>query len=149
MTNEEKRQWDNLYRFVQEEILGGYGGRPLSRDIVLRLKGLADGKYMSNKKTKSKGIYSYDVILMTFKAYKHEILSGMKRKESEFKDERHKMNYIMAIIDSNIANIYNRMKNAEKSKSNIDRVNIDVNADKADYKRKTKEIKNDRLKDMW
>lgn len=149
MTKEEKEQFNNIYTFIKDEIFGGYDDRPLPKDLVLRIKGLREGKHYANKKVKSNGQYDYYVILMTFKAFKYEILTGLKRNESKFKDERHKINYIMAIIDNGIGTIYNKIKNIKNAEDNINRVDINTEAETAEYQRKTEEIKSERLKNMW
>ena len=72
MTKEEKEQWDELYSYVK--VLMGYDEKTaLDRYFVLRLKGLKEGKFIANNKTKLYGEYTFQEILATFMYCKSEI----------------------------------------------------------------------------
>lgn len=147
MNEKEKEQWNELYEYVKNEILQYEKTKSLSKNIVLRLKGLKDGKFMANKNVKTLGEYDYSTILMTFKLCKLDILMGLKSKE--FNNENHKINYVMFIIENKIndtVDIINRKKLAEEKSKNI---YIDTDIEKATYKRKTKDLKNKKLDNLW
>lgn len=147
MTHEEKEQWHELYEYVRTEILKYPNTKALSKTLVLRLKGLKDGKFMANKHTKSFGTYGYDVILLTFKICKFDIIAGLTGKE--FKNETHKVNYIMAIVESRINDTVDMINRKKVSEEKGKIVVINVDSEKAEYKKKTKEIKSNKLDNLW
>lgn len=139
--------FDELYNYVKSEILNYDKNQSLPSSFVLRLKGLAKGKFIENKKIKDKADYSYDVILNTFKAKKKDIIYAIEHKD--FDNEQYKFNYIIAIVQNNINDIYLRMENAKKQKESINNVEINIEYDETKYKRKTDDLTNQRLKDIW
>jgi len=114
LTKEEKKEWEDLYEYVKIEVLG-YNDKILPRNFILRLKGLASGKFMANKKIKANASYSYKEILLTFKLSNAKIQDYLSRNNGSFSDESHKFNGIMVIVESEINNtvdIINRKKQA-------------------------------------
>lgn len=147
MTKQEKEQWDSLYEYVRSNVLGYDYNQSLSRDVVLRLKGLLTNKYMENRNTKDTAHYSYLVVLNTFKFCNMDIQRGLKT--ISFKDERHKINYIMKIVESNLNTVYNRMQNATKAKDRTEKIDMATGTSTgAVYKKKTEETSN-RLNNLW
>ena len=62
----------------------------------------------------------------------------------------HRFNYVLKIVESNINNVYLRMKNVQKTKEEAENTSVDtVNHIGADYQRKTKEVNNKLLNDLW
>ncbi|WP_297419182.1 hypothetical protein [Clostridium sp.] len=147
MTKQEKIEWDDLYQYVKKEILQYDAKINLPRTLVLRLKGLHEGKFMANTKTKPMADYTYKLILMTFKLNKFDIIKSLSNKD-KFKDEKHMINYLMAIIESKINDTYLRIKKVEESQEKGQEIEINISDNKAEYKKKTKEIKNSRLQDL-
>jgi len=138
-----------LCKYIEIEILQYPKGVTLKTKPCLRLKGLAKGIFMANNKTKSRGEYSYKVILYTFKAYKQVILQGFKNKEASFNNDMHKFNYCMVIIEKNINDVCIRLEKARKSKEKAENLNLDNIKNKgAEYKTKTKKT-NDKLNNLW
>jgi hypothetical protein len=148
MTEQEKHDWDELYEYVKIEILNYDDNMKLPKSLILRILGLKDGKFMANKKTKALASYPFSTILMTFKVNKIAILNAFKNDRS-FKDENHKINYMMVIIENNINDVVNKINRIDRSKEQGESVNITINTVKADYTPKTKEVKNDLLNDLW
>ena len=146
MSKEEIKEWNELYEYVKTTILG-YKDKKLSKWFVLRLVGLHEGKFCANKTIKPMASYDYKTILMTFKMNKIDILNAIKDKD-KFKDEQHKINYIMVIIENKINDTYDIMNRVNKAKERAKAIEITNNEDKAEYKRRTKEVKNSRLKDL-
>ena len=118
----------------------------LPRWFVLRLKGLKDGKFCANKKTKSLGEYSFYIILLTFKINKFNIISSINN--NKFKDEKHKINYIMAIIENNINDTCQRLSKLKKAEQKCEDMDVFINNNKANYNKKTKSVTNSRLKGL-
>lgn len=147
MSKEEIKEWNELYEYVKTTILGYNKDKKLSKWFVLRLVGLHEGKFCANKTIKPMANYDYKTILMTFKMNKIDILNGIKDKD-KFKDEQHKINYIMVIIENKINDTYDMINRVNKAKEKAKTIEITNNDDKAEYKRRTKEVKNSRLKDL-
>lgn len=149
MTVEEKKQWDDLYQYVKKEIMMYNINQSLPSKIVLMLKGLTKGKLIENKSIPNKALYTYDILLYTFKINKSKILSAISDKT--FNSEISKFLYIAAIVENNINDVYLRIDNAKKSKEKTQLINIDnVHHEGADYKRKTEDTKsNKKLDGLW
>lgn len=148
MTREEKEKWDELYMYVRSNVMGYDENVCLSSNMVLRLKGMLNGKFMANNLIGDKAHYSYDVVLMAFKYSMPEIRRAMDR--VSFVDENHRFNYIMRIVDSNLSTVYLRMKNAEKIKKEVEKETTTVDEHKAvEYKPIKKTVKKDKFANLW
>ena len=150
MEKERKDQdWCDMYEYFKKEIMEYAESIKLPKFMVLRLRGLAEGKFMSNKKIKSMGQYDFKTILYTFKICKPEILSGFKANQTKFKDEKHKFNYALVIIESNINDVVIRLQNAQKAKEKTENVEVDnIVHEGANYKTKNSKI-NKNLNELW
>lgn len=148
MTEQELADWDELYEYVRSKVMGYDKNQSLTPYIVLRLKGLVDGKAVANKKIKDKAHYSYKVILNTFKYSMPDIGRAVER--IAFKDESAKFNYIMRIVENNINTVYIRMKNVEKVKEEADRISASRTVRKrVEYKPKKTVKQSDMFADLW
>lgn len=148
MTEEEKIAWESLYYYVKNDILGYDENQSLPSNMVLRLKGLLTNKFMENNNIKSTANYSYQTILNTFKFCSPEIHKALKTKS--WTSEQHKFNYILKIVEGNINNVYMRMKNIEKAKEKAKNATVDTaHHTGAEYQKKTKEVTNKLLNDLW
>ena len=119
---QEQKEWEELYDYVFFDILGYKKGMKLTRNMILRLKGLKDGQFISSKTAKKQASYSYKIILYTFKAKKLEILRICDK--IEFKDENHKINTIMKIIENGINDIVMRMEKKKEIDEKSEKLNI-------------------------
>lgn len=147
MSEKELQDWESLYYYVKN-LLGYDENQALSSTMVLRLKGLSTNKFIENKSIEDTANYSYEVILNTFKFCSPVILKALRA--NSFTNESHRFNYILKIVESNINNVYLRMKNLQKTKEEAKNATVDtVNHTGADYQRKTKEVNNKRLNDLW
>lgn len=106
--------FDDLYQYIRNDLFE-YGDTPLPRWLVMRLKGLHKGKFVANKNVKSNGEYSYKEILVTFKLKSKYLKHLMKT--NKFKNEKHMINYIMVIVESEINNVVSILKKKEKTNS--------------------------------
>ena len=147
MTEKEKQDWDKLYQYIKNDILHYEKEKNLPKSLILRLKGLSEGKFMANNNTKARGKYSFEVILLTFKLAKFEILSGIRDKD-KFKDERHLINYMFVIVESKINDVFDMMKRKKECTERVVEVNIQEVSNQS-YKRKTENKNNDLLDDLW
>lgn len=149
MTEEEKIQWDNLYQYVKKEVLLYDKNQSIPNNIILRLKGLKNGKLIANNKTQNNAEYSFEIILYTFKMCKQSINAAISSKE--FTSEMNKFMYISAIIENNINDVYMRISNAKKSQEKTQSIIVDnIYNEGADYKRKTEDNKvGNKLEELW
>lgn len=146
MTKEEKIAWDELYTYVKKNIMGYDDDQALSNAMVLRLKGLLTNKFMENNNIQSTANYSYETILNTFKYSYLDIQKALRT--NNFKDESHKFNYILKIVEKNINTVYVRMKNAQKAKEEAKNMAIEAPTHTgAEFK--PKEKKKDKFTDLW
>ena len=147
MTEKEKQDWENLYYYVKG-LLGYDENQALSNTMVLRLKGLLTNKFIENNNISSTANYSYETILNTFKFCSPDIYKALR--SNSFKDEMHRFNYILKIVEKNINTVYMKMKNVQKTKEEAKNTTIDtVNHTGAEYQRKTKEVSNKLLNNLW
>lgn len=147
MSAEEKKYWWALDDYVKHEIMG-YTDEGLNRQMVLRLKGLRYGQLIANNNSHKYANYSFETILNTFKACSVKIKNALKGKT--FKDNNAKFNYIMAIIDTNIADVSKRERYAKQAKINAERKTVEQISIpmKTEYKPKQRKNK-DKFSDLW
>lgn len=147
MSAAEKAEWDELYQYVKKNVLGYDDSQSLSRNMVLRLKGLLTNKFMDNNKIESTANYSYKLVLLTFKFCNPDIQRGLR--SIGFKDENHKFNYILKIVESNLNTVYLRLKNAEKAKETTQTLDTATATHTgAEYQTKTEKTSK-RLEEYW
>lgn len=148
MTEKEKEQFGELYRYVKTEVMNYDSKQSLPSSFVLGLKGLATGKVVENKRQKDKANYGYDVVLLAFKLSKNKISYAIRTKD--FKGEQQKFHYIRKIVEDELNNAYLLNKRYEEEKSKVDQINISnlANNQNANYIKKTTKV-NDKLKDLW
>lgn len=148
MTDTEKEQWDNLYRYVKKEILMYDNAQSIPSNLILRLKGLSKGKFMENKSQKDKADYSYEIILYAFQISKPTILSAIKCKT--FDTEMQKFNYICKIVENNINDVYIKLNNVKASVKKTQNIDTKIFENKGSkYSKKTVDNTNPKLKDLW
>lgn len=146
MTEKDMKDWDSLYQYVKKNIMGYDENQALSTQMVLRLKGLLTNKFMENSSIKDTANYSYETILNTFKFCSPTIQNALRT--NRFKDETHKFNYVLKIVEKNINDVYIRMKNVEKVKEEVkNTIAKDIHYDKVEFK--PKEKKKDKFSNLW
>lgn len=148
MTEKEIKDFDELYQYVKLNIFNYDQDQSLPSNIVLSLKGISTGKAVENRKIKDRAKYPYSIVLLTFKLCKNKIDYAIKTKD--FKSEQQKFSYIKKIVESEINNVYTKVKESEEAKAKIEGIdfsNFDRNQ-KAEYKPKTKKIK-EKLNRYW
>lgn len=143
---EEKIAWDELYQYVRSEVMGYDINQALSKNMVLRLKGLACGKTIANNRITAQAKYSFRTILNTFKYCCSNISYAKEHKD--FKDESGKFMYFCAIVENKINDVYLREQNAKTIAEKADLIDIVTNDTKADYVTKSSES-NNQFNEMW
>jgi predicted CDP-diglyceride synthetase/phosphatidate cytidylyltransferase len=137
--------FDELYQYIKLEILE-YHDKKIPKYLILRLIGLKDGKFMANNKVESEGSYNYKIILLTFKLMKGTILNAIQN--TEIKDERHKINLIFKIIESQINDVKDRIEAKKKGEEKL--LETDLSHQTHEQQQYTKKSnKNDKLKELW
>lgn len=147
-------EWDNwceLYEYIKLFIFDYEIDMNLPKYMTQRLKGLRKGVFMVNKRDLPYSSYDFKTILYTFKAYRHQIQREcFTGNQSKWKNEQHKWNYVMKIIENNINDIVLRLKNAKKAKEKTENLELkNQTHEGAEYKRKSKDIKDDTLNELW
>lgn len=148
MSKKEQEEFDKLYEYVLVNILGyKLGEQSLSTNMVLRLKGMRYNKFMENRHIKDTADYSFELILNTFKYCSLDIQKALRT--VNFKDENHKFNYVMRIVEDNLNEVYMRTKNAQKAEEKTKSVDMSaITYEGAEYQSNRKKV-SDRLKDLW
>ena len=148
-TPEQKKAWEELYEYVKTKVMGYDENQSLSRDMVLRLKGLLTGKFMANKNIESNANYSYETILNTFKYCKPDIDRALRT--NNWANEMHRFNYILKIIEKNINTVYMKMKQKDTVKEKIEEVDTTIaNYVGVEYQSKqNNRNKEDKFADLW
>jgi hypothetical protein len=121
----------------------------LPQFMVLRLRGLHNGKFFANNNQKSMANYEYTHILYAFKICRMKILDWFKTNERKFQDEQHKFNSAMVFVEKEINDVVIRIKKAKKSNEKakaLDTSNIEHES--AEYKKEEKR-ENKYLADLW
>ena len=95
LSKQEIEDWNALYQYVRKNVMGYDENQALSRNMILRLKGLLNNKFMANNHIADTSNYSFQVVLNTFKFCMPEIQKGLRN--NSFRDENHKFNYIKLI----------------------------------------------------
>ena len=145
MTEKEKQDWENLYYYVKN-LMGYDNNQALSSTMVLRLKGLLTNKFIENGNITSTANYSYETILNTFKFSSIDIHRALRT--NNFKDEQHKFNYILKIVEKNINTVYMKMKTVEKAKEEAKNTTIEISTHiGAEFK--PREKKQNKFTDLW
>lgn len=162
MSTQDKEEFYNLYEYIQEKVLCLKRGEnekfpSLSKNVVLRLKGLHCGKIYDNKKVKAtKKNYSYKTIQDTFTICLPSIQRAFSQKR--FRDIEHKCFYAIAIVSNKIEEVDNRIKQAEQRKNSLlieleKKSSLYENTNKKEevygYTKKSDSKNRDRYKDFW
>ena len=146
MSEEEKRDWNELCIFVKKEILKYGDDKKFPRFLALRLKGLANGQYIVNNNHKLQGKYTFYEIKITFMYCKQDILYGFSK--NVFEDEKHKISYMMKIVENSLNTIRERLRSKQRQEERIASIEVNTGEEIAEYKKKSKEVKNKRLKGL-
>ena len=147
MTEQEKIAWDDTYEYMKE-LLGYDENQMLPRSLILRLRGLVNGQFIANNKARENAHYSFHTLLATLKYSSPDIKYALDN--VRFRNESHKINYIMRIVENNINTVYMRMKNIERQKAEAVKVAYSETATTdVEYRPKKKSEKKDRFANLW
>lgn len=121
--SDEEKVFKELCDYVKTEIMGYDENQALTKNMILRLRGMKTGQYMANKSSTVNANYPFKIILLTFQYLKqHELLNIVKTKN--FNSEQHKFNYIMKIAENNINLIYNKAKQLQEQRRKSENIKV-------------------------
>lgn len=143
------KEWKELCEYVKKEILKYDDSMKFPKYLALRLQGLKKGQLVANNEYEIQAQYDDYTILCAFKLCKQRILDYLHDNSTKIKNERHKINLIMKIVEPEINDVYLRLMNAKRMRENIQSESFDNQSNEgAEYKRKTKDV-NDKLKKLF
>ena len=143
-------EWNDLCTWLEINIFGYDGDKiKLHTPACMFLDGLRKGQGVANTSLPINGEYPMEVILMTFKMYKQQILNSIINKD--FKTEASKMKYICKIVEGHINDVYVRYLNAQKSQEKAEHIDTSIMSHNgAGYTSTVKENKKeDKFKELW
>lgn len=147
MPVEELDYWEQLYNYVNDKVMD-YEKSMLSKEMILRLKGLREGKFFQNTEQSLEGIYPSKVILYTYKFCMSDIQRAIRN--NHFNSENHKFNYILKIVESNLNTVYVRMKKNEQAQKQAEVTDNETPVEYVDrFKKRERPKMNPRLKSIF
>lgn len=145
----ENKQWNELCGYVKKEILEYDDNMKFPQYLALKLQGIKRGEHIANNNHVVNANYDDYTILCTFKICKKKIVTYLHENEKKIQDERHRINLIMKMIETEINDVYLRIQKAEKTKSKVEQQTFDNQSNEnAGYIKKTKEI-NKKMKKLF
>jgi len=115
----------------------------------LKLQGLKKGQHIANNNCKTNACYDDNTLLFAFKICKNKIVDYLTKNETKIKDERHKINLIIKMVEPEINDVYIRLQQAKKKEDKIKENSFDNQYNNgAEYKSKSKKV-NEKLKKLW
>lgn len=150
----EKQELDKLCQYIKQEILKYEKHIAIPKYLVQRLQGVRSGQFATAKGVQvfnSDNGYPYSIILMTFKVKKMDIINAISQ-NYKFKSEKHKIDYMISIITNSINDVYFRIKEREESDKRVEKISINTEHDKYEFRNQTKINENkvaNKLKDLF
>jgi hypothetical protein len=135
-TKKEEAERDIMYTvrsYVKSEILGYRDVQKLPKYLIERIFDIRNGATFEKGIGRIEGDgngYPYEVILSTFKSERENILRSFQTKN--FKNEKQQINYMMAIVESNLNDNYKKwlrdkeMEKKIKSEESVDKTEHDI-----------------------
>lgn len=149
MSEKEKKDWITLCEYIKYDLLGYSKEMKIPKYLVLRLKGLAEGNFITNKKIAPNACYTYEEILIASKLSSSKIKSYFTNNSAKINDEKHKINLILMFIESEINDVVIRLKNKKATEQEIEKFTLDsYTANQAEYKAETVNAK-DKFDELW
>lgn len=126
-------EFDEVYEYIKNELLKYPPEMKLNRYTIGRIRGLNKGTFIKGDRVAT---YEYPVILLTFKYCRSKIIKAFEN--IEFSDEKHKINYMFVIVESELNNIQlklnNKAKVEQKEDVKVNTLSEQINSNKAKYK---------------
>ena len=150
MTDEEQHDWLELCNYVKTKLLQYSNNMKFPKSLALRLKGLSEGKFMANKYILPQAKYSFKTILITCKICQPKITKYLQFNSGKIKDENHKINFIMKVLEEEINDVYLRIQAKQRSEKKIQNIDLsNHNSETANYISKSKTDIDTTLEKLW
>lgn len=135
------KEWIELCEYVKKEILKYDDNMKFPTYLALKLQGLKKGQHIANNNIKTEACYDDYTLLCTFKICKNRILDYLEKNEIKIKDEKHRINLIIKIVEPEINDVYIRLKQAKKREEKIADTSFENHYSKgAKYTKKTHDV---------
>lgn len=135
------KEWIELCEYVKKEILKYDDNMKFPTYLALKLQGLKKGQHIANNNIKTEACYDDYTLLCTFKICKNRILDYLEKNEIKIKDEKHRINLIIKIVEPEINDVYIRLKQAKKREEKIADTSFENHYSKgAIYTKKTHDV---------
>lgn len=143
------QEFYELCAYIEREFYGYDCNQHLKQPACLWLRGLMNGKEAGGW-LEVNGVSNYPIkcALIAFQINRIKIINALQGKE--FKSEESRMRYICSIVKDDIDNVYMRLKRAEQTKESIEKLDTNIlSYNGGEYQKKTEELKNKRLNELW
>jgi hypothetical protein len=148
--NKKNNDWLELCEYVKDKILRYNNDMKFPQYLALRLKGLQNGNFIANNKSKPMANYDFKTILLTFKYCSTDIKNYIDNNKDRIKDEQHLINLIMMFIEKNINDIVKKIQEKNKTQEKLNLLDNSILQKKsAKYISKTKFEKDKENEDLW
>ncbi len=149
MSENEKRDWRDLCDYIKYDLLNYSKEMKIPKYLVLRLKGLAEGNFISNKRMKPNAHYTYEEILITSKLCNSKIKKYFSCNSAKINGEKHKINLILMFIENEINDVVIRLQNKKSTEQEIEKFTFEsYTSNQAEYKTETLNTK-DKFQKLW
>lgn len=139
--------WNEILSYMEYKVLRHDDNQKMSRNDVLRLRGLMYGKRFANNGIEDEAKYSFECLLNTIKYSLPEINRALDR--VQFEDENHKFNYMLRIIGGNLNTVYMRMKRSKKKEEEIKKQDTSYVVEYVNMFKAKKTESNHKLDNLW
>lgn len=147
--NTEHEQWLELCDYVHKEILGYDENMKFPKYLALKLQGIKRGEHIANNYIDPQAHYDDYTILCTFKLCKQKIVNYLHQNEGKIKDEQHKINLILKMIEPEINDVYLRLQKVKQVEKRVESKDFDNQlSDGAEYVKKSKDV-SDKMKKLF
>ena len=147
--NYKNKDWLELCEYIKKEILHYDDNMKFPSYLALKLQGLKKGQHIANNNCETNACYDDYTLLCAFKICKNKIVDYMVKNEIKIKDEKHKINLIVKMVEPEINDVYIRLQQAKKKEEKIRDNNFDNQYnDGAEYRSTSKKV-NEKLEKLW
>lgn len=148
--NKDWKDWCELFEYVKGEILQYNKDMKMPKYMILRLKGLNEGKFMANRNQKPNANYPFKTILLTFKMSMAKINAYILKNANKFTNEQHKFNGIMVIIENEINDVVKILRKTKKSEEKTKNTKLKHQVSEiSKYEKRGKRNNNKNLDNLW
>ena len=139
----------DLCEYVKKEVLNYSDDMKIPSHLVLRLKGLLEGKFICNNNVTQMANYTIESVKYTFIACKSKIHYAISVKN--FKSENMKINYMMKIVESTVNTVFLNLLQKQKQEDKMTVLSFDIlENENNEYSRKVDNKKvSKRTDDLW